>query len=384
MPRSYTDRTPARDDDIGRYVAQLAEAMDRRTERLGEEAAQSPPSWATERLGPVPDDPTARAEWTARDASVAGYREQFGHEDPAKAIGEAPGRGEPERRGAWQQAASALGMAGNEQDVAARSEGELRNHVAAYDRETEWIPANVDDRLRVAHLAQREAEGGAARRQAEQDAMLPGDPRRDTHAQRAQQARALAEVLAQRTARIEEIAEARAAAVVSVADVEERARAARAELRLAGLIWPRTVSVSRPASVGMPIAITMPSMCRHRMHDALRSARISQRNAERRHVLHGWMTVASPHRSGTATPTRAARSNATSNEPGRRWAGSLSAGKRNGMSRSVATSTSASATVTASTLAMSGDAVSGEEDGVRWVPVRRSTLVHGQGAGQGR
>jgi hypothetical protein len=33
---------------------------------------------------------------------------------------------------------------------------------------------------------------------------------------------------------------------------------------------------------------------------------------------------------------------------------------------------------------MSGDAVSGEEDGVRWVPVRRSTLVHGQGAGQGR
>src|SRR6478672_394081 len=235
MPRSYSDRTPARDDEVGRYVAQLAEVMDRRTERLGQEAAQSPPSWATERLGPVPDDPTARAEWTARDASVAAYREHFGHQDPTNPIGEAPGRGEPERRGAWQQAASAMGMARNEQDVAARSEGELRNHVAAYDRETEWIPANVDDRLRVAHLAQREAEGGAARRQAEQDAMLPGDPRRDTHAQQAQQARALAEVLAQRTAWIEEIAEARAAAVASVADVEERARAARAELRRRGL-----------------------------------------------------------------------------------------------------------------------------------------------------
>ena len=235
MPRSYTDRTPARDDEVGRYASQLAEAMDRRTERLGEEAAQSPPTWATERLGPVPDDPTARAEWTTRAASVVAYREHFGHEDPANPIGEAPGRGEPERRVAWQQAASALGMARNEQDLAARSEGELRNHVATYDRETEWMPPNVDDRLRVAHLAQREAEGGAARRQAEQDAMLPGDPRRDAHAQRVQQARALADVLAQRTARLEEIAEARAAAVASVADVEERARAARAELRRRGL-----------------------------------------------------------------------------------------------------------------------------------------------------
>jgi hypothetical protein len=42
-------------------------------------------------------------------------------------------------------------------------------------------------------------------------------------------------VLAQRTARLEEIAEARAAAVASVADVEARARAARAELRRRGL-----------------------------------------------------------------------------------------------------------------------------------------------------
>jgi hypothetical protein len=235
LPRSYTDRTLARDDEVGRYVAQLAEAMDRRAERLGEEAAQSPPSWATERLGQVPEDPTARAEWTVRAASVAGYREQFGHEDPAKAIGEAPGRGEPERRAAGQQAASALGMPRDEQDLAARSEGELRNHVAAYDRETEWMPPNVDDRFRVAHLAQREAEGGAARRQAKQDAMLPGDSRRDAHAQRVQQARALADVLAQRTARLEEIAEARAAAVASVADVEARARAARAELRRRGL-----------------------------------------------------------------------------------------------------------------------------------------------------
>jgi hypothetical protein len=50
------------------------------------------------------------------------------------------------------------------------------------------------------------------------------------------------------------------------------------------------------------------------------------------------------------------------------------------MSRSVTMSAIASTNVTASTLVMSGDAVSGEEeDGVRWVPVRRSTSVHDEG-----
>jgi hypothetical protein len=380
LPRSYTDRTPARDDDVRRYVAQLAEAMDRRAERLGEEAAQSPPSWATERLGQVPEDPTARAEWTVRAASVAGYREQFGHEDPAKAIGEAPGRGEPERRAAGQQAASALGMPRDEQDLAARSEGELRNHVAAYDRETEWMPPNVDDRLRVAHLAQREAEGGAARRQAKQDAMLPGDSRRDAHAQRVQQARALAEVLAQRTARLEEIAEARAAAVASVADVEARARAARAELRRRGLDLAedreRDQADERRDSERHHDAINVPSP------DAQREEHRPDIAPERgRHrALRRWMAVVSRHRSGTTAPMRTGGSNATSSEPAPQWRGSLSVGKRNGMSRSVTMSAIASTNVTASTLVMSGDAVSGEEeDGVRWVPVRRSTSVHDEG-----
>ena len=69
--------------------------MDRRIERLGEEAAQSPPSWATSDSGPVPD-PDCACRWTARAASVAAYREHFGHEDPTNPIGEAPGRGEPE------------------------------------------------------------------------------------------------------------------------------------------------------------------------------------------------------------------------------------------------------------------------------------------------
>ena len=77
---------------------------------------------------------------------------------------------------------------------------------------------------------------------------------------------------------------------------------------------------------------------------------------------------------------RTGGSNATSSEPAPQWRGSLSVGKRNGMSRSVTMSAIASTNVTASTLVMSGDAVSGEEeDGVRWVPERRSTSVHDEG-----
>jgi hypothetical protein len=55
---------------------------------------------------------------------------------------------------------------------------------------------------------------------------------------------------------------------------------------------------------------------------------------------------------------------------------SLSAGKQNGTSRSVTTSTSASTNVTASALVMSGDAVRGEgEDGHAGC----STSVHDEG-----
>ena len=84
--------------------------------------------------------------------------------------------------------------------------------------------------------------------------------------------------------------------------------------------------------------------------------------------------MASRHRSGTMAPARTGGSNATSSAPGLRWHGSLSAGKQNGMTRSVATSMSASATVTASTLVMSGDAVRGEGEDVTPVARHRCTM----------
>ncbi|MGO9079771.1 MAG: ATP-dependent RecD-like DNA helicase, partial [Streptosporangiaceae bacterium] len=61
--RTWSERLPeVADPDRRRYMAELAEAMDARVQRLGEYAADTAPLWATRALGPVPDDPSARAE----------------------------------------------------------------------------------------------------------------------------------------------------------------------------------------------------------------------------------------------------------------------------------------------------------------------------------
>ena len=40
---------------------------------------RDPPDWVTDRLGPRPDDPTARAQWDRAAAHLDDYREAFGH-----------------------------------------------------------------------------------------------------------------------------------------------------------------------------------------------------------------------------------------------------------------------------------------------------------------
>jgi conjugative relaxase-like TrwC/TraI family protein len=221
-PRSYRERTPGRADAIGRYVAGLAAVMDRRTEHLAGEVEAARPAWAAG-LGPVPAEPLARLDWLHRAGAVASYREQFGHDDPAAPLGPRPGRGDAERRAAWQQAAAALNLTDTERALAGATDGELANRLAAYERQQAWLPPNVDDRLRATHLAQREAQSRAARLAAEVAAGQAEE-------QRQRQAAALAERMAARAVRLEEIAAARAAAIASIADIEAQARDAQAEL----------------------------------------------------------------------------------------------------------------------------------------------------------
>lgn len=63
---SWAERVPDISDPARRgYVTAVADAIDERTERLGEHAAEASPIWARRTLGPVPDDPLEHLEWSA-------------------------------------------------------------------------------------------------------------------------------------------------------------------------------------------------------------------------------------------------------------------------------------------------------------------------------
>jgi len=173
VPGLWKTRVPHTESpDLDRYVAELAEAMDERTRRLGEHAALTRPSWACAGLGPVPDGPADRADWERRAGMIAAYRERYGYNDPADPIGPAPGRKSPEANAAWHAALALLGTVGG-QDLRACTDGELWLHRSGYERETAWAPPYVAEELRLMRVAQRDAHVRAVR--AEYEASVATD-----------------------------------------------------------------------------------------------------------------------------------------------------------------------------------------------------------------
>jgi hypothetical protein len=90
------------DELIDRAAAKLElhhrveDARERRINNI----RRDPPDWISERLGPRPDDPTARTHWDHAAAHLDDYRETFGN---------LPGEQAPElrdyrQRHAWEQA----------------------------------------------------------------------------------------------------------------------------------------------------------------------------------------------------------------------------------------------------------------------------------------
>jgi hypothetical protein len=86
--------------ELGRYMGEVAAAMDGRLRRIGEHAAQERPLWATQALGQVPAGLQQRAGWEARAGRLGAYREMSGWDHPGEAIGPEPApafRGGPSR-----------------------------------------------------------------------------------------------------------------------------------------------------------------------------------------------------------------------------------------------------------------------------------------------
>lgn len=144
------------------YLGRLQEATENRRRELGTQVAEELPTWAVTRLGPVPEDPTARLEWEHKAGIVAGYRESRGWTDDVRAINESPGIFSTERRAGWHEAFDALGCPEDEREEAGLSDGALRVRVRAFEREQMWAPANADEALKANSIAAGRAEAEAS------------------------------------------------------------------------------------------------------------------------------------------------------------------------------------------------------------------------------
>jgi len=186
----WTERVPEiTDPERQEYVWRLAEAMDVRTERIGEHAVRIQPEWALRALGPVPEEPAERLDWQQRASAIGAYRELYGAGDQADPIGPEPSGSSPEQRAAWHAGFAALTRT-DTVDVRTLPEASLWHMRDTYKAETEWAPPHVGRQLRGVRLAAEDARQLAIRSQAEAQAEADPDTA-ERHSRMAASAEAL-------------------------------------------------------------------------------------------------------------------------------------------------------------------------------------------------
>lgn len=324
---SYTARTPDLDGDLGRFLQEWAVEMDERTERLGQRVAEQQPAWAIERLGPVPEDPTERADWERRAGRVERYREAHGYDHETNAIGQAPPQGSVEARADWERARRALGVDEKEADIARASDETLRQMIERAEREEEWAPPYVADEMQKAFTAARDFKDQAvqmelrAQEQAEKEAaeheervtqamheaqtatgynehqqalaqsmalqqvptlqaeIDPSDLVKET-LDRAQTSRDIAETMGDRASRYQEVQQVREAWVEETQTVRDEADLARTELERRAPEQPEVEEPETPTAPAAPAAPTQ--SVEQQLLEAMEQARIAQEILQQR------------------------------------------------------------------------------------------------------
>ena len=230
--RPWSQRVPPIADRARRqFVTELAAAMDARRVRIGEHAADTAPAWAVNVLGPVPDDPVDRLEWTERASAVGAYRELYGIDSDTDPVGPEPVNS-PEARSAWMAAYSAQ-LRLDPSGLDALPDSSLLLSRARYQAETLWAPPYPGRELRRVRMAQLEMTSREVRHTAEAaTARAHGDAgAAERHARLAESARAASEFYAARAKLDEHLEAARKEWDAHNAPVRLRAVQADAVLR---------------------------------------------------------------------------------------------------------------------------------------------------------
>jgi hypothetical protein len=230
----YADWIPAVDNPAWRrHLTVLADAAENRIAQVGAMAAEDPPGWAVDALGPLPST-AERQWWVERAAAVAAYRELAGHTDPTVALPGPPERGLAEAYACWRGAWRALGRDEAGREEAELSDGQLRARVRAYQRELAWQPDYVAAGLAATTQAARQHRATATLRAAA--AEREADPqRRELLGREAAEAVALADLLDRQASQLEQADQIRASWYSHTAGTRAAADRARDELAARGI-----------------------------------------------------------------------------------------------------------------------------------------------------
>jgi hypothetical protein len=232
-PRPWSERVPVVAEPARqRYITDLAHAMDERKERIGENAAETAPSWAVRALGPVPDEPLDRLDWQRRASSVGAYRELYAYDHPVEPIGPEPAGDSPEMRAAWHGAFAAMGPVDGI-DLRGLPDGSLWHRRSTYAAETAWAPRHVGRELQRIRVSATQADTTAVRSEGEAEvATQRGQAdRAGRHAAMARSARAMERVYREREAELALTMEARREWELATERTRHLALAADSELR---------------------------------------------------------------------------------------------------------------------------------------------------------
>ena len=200
--RPWSAQVPqVEDPDAQRYLGELAHLMDERRERIGEDASENGRPWAVTALGPVPDEPLERLEWTGRASAIGAYRELYGWEHETEPCGPEPAGDAPEAREAWHAAHSAVTRTSG-RDLSAEPDGRLLRMREQFSREYGWAPAYPAGRLETMRAAIIDRSAAAVRSDAEAEAAeIRGDQEAaERHAGLGRSARSAVEFYRQREA----------------------------------------------------------------------------------------------------------------------------------------------------------------------------------------